>query len=69
MLTRPLGASFADGMGKPRLAGGLGWGSGTISLSLSAIIVVVVGVVAHRERSDQSGCSAPYTGCHACHLR
>lgn len=55
VLTRPLGASFADGMGKPRLAGGLGWGSGTVSLSLSAIIVVVVGVVAHRERSDQSG--------------
>ena len=49
VLTRPLGASFADGMGKPRVAGGLGWGSGTVSLSLSAIIVLVVAGVALRE--------------------
>jgi len=52
VLTRPLGASFADGMGKPRVAGGLGWGSGNVALSLSAIIVVVVALVA---RSDRRG--------------
>jgi uncharacterized membrane-anchored protein len=54
VLTRPLGASFADGMGKPRVAGGLGWGSGTVSLSLSAFIVLVVANVALRERSDRA---------------
>jgi uncharacterized membrane-anchored protein len=50
VLTRPLGASFADAMGKPRVAGGLGWGSGTVSLSLSAIIVLVVCAVALCDR-------------------
>jgi uncharacterized membrane-anchored protein len=51
VLTRPLGASFADAMGKPRVAGGLGWGSGSVSLSLSAIIVlVVVAIVALSDR-------------------
>jgi hypothetical protein len=42
-------------MGKPRVAGGLGWGSGTVSLSLSAIIVLVVTGVALREESGQTG--------------
>jgi uncharacterized membrane-anchored protein len=46
VLTRPLGASFADWMGKPRIVGGLGWGSGNVSLTLSAVIVVAVGVLA-----------------------
>jgi uncharacterized membrane-anchored protein len=54
VLTRPLGASFADAMGKPRVAGGLGWGSGTVSLSLTALIVVVVAIVALSERSDKA---------------
>jgi uncharacterized membrane-anchored protein len=54
VLTRPLGASFADAMGKPRVAGGLGWGSGTVSLSLSALIVLVVGAVATVERRDRA---------------
>jgi uncharacterized membrane-anchored protein len=52
VLTRPLGASFADAMGKPRIVGGLGWGSGRVSLVLTALIVLVVGAVAHHERSD-----------------
>jgi uncharacterized membrane-anchored protein len=49
VLTRPLGASFADWMGKPKIVGGLGWGSGNISLTLTAIIVVAVGLLAFRE--------------------
>ena len=53
VLTRPLGASFADAMGKSRDAGGLGWGSGSVSLSLSALIVLCVAAVAFSERSDQ----------------
>jgi uncharacterized membrane-anchored protein len=42
VLTRPLGASFADWMGKPKVVGGLGWGSGNVALTLSSIIVVAV---------------------------
>jgi uncharacterized membrane-anchored protein len=54
VLTRPLGASFADATGKPRIAGGLGWGSGTVSLSLTALIALVVGAVALSEQRDQA---------------
>ena len=39
VVTRPLGASFADWMGKPKLDGGLGWGQGTVSLVLTAMII------------------------------
>jgi uncharacterized membrane-anchored protein len=46
VLTRPLGASFADWMGKPKVVGGLGWGSGNVALTLSSIIVVAVAIVA-----------------------
>lgn len=43
ILTRPLGASFADWMGKAANIGGLGWGDGTVSLILLALIVCFVG--------------------------
>ena len=46
VLTRPLGASFADWMGKPKIVGGLGWGSGNVSLTLTSIIVAAVGALA-----------------------
>jgi uncharacterized membrane-anchored protein len=49
VLTRPLGASFADWMGKPKIAGGLGWGAGNVALTLSSIIVVAVLTLAHAE--------------------
>ncbi len=39
ILTRPLGASFADWMGKPHSAGGLGLGTGTVSLGLTILII------------------------------
>jgi uncharacterized membrane-anchored protein len=55
VVTRPLGASFADAMGKPRVAGGLGWGPGNVALALSAMIVVGVTLVALRERPDRVG--------------
>jgi uncharacterized membrane-anchored protein len=42
ILTRPLGASFADLIGKPILHGGLGFGTGRISIVLGAIIFVFV---------------------------
>ena len=39
IITRPLGASFADWMGVSHDRGGLGLGTGSVSLGLSIIIV------------------------------
>ena len=39
IITRPLGASFADWTGKAPSFGGLGWGDGTVTLGLSVLIV------------------------------
>lgn len=46
ILTRPLGASFADWMGVPRSLGGLDLGRGTVSLALTALIVLFVAYLA-----------------------
>ncbi len=46
VITRPLGASFADWVGKPERQGGLGWGDGRVSLILTAVIVVLVAFLA-----------------------
>lgn len=42
VVTRPLGASFADWVGKPLSLGGLGWGDGRLSLVLSMLIAILV---------------------------
>jgi uncharacterized membrane-anchored protein len=42
ILTRPLGASFADWLGKPRSFSGLGLGTGPISVVLGVLIVAFV---------------------------
>ena len=42
ILTRPLGASFADWFGKSKAVGGLGYGDGTVSIILSIVIVIFV---------------------------
>jgi uncharacterized membrane-anchored protein len=39
VITRPLGASFADWLGKPTTAGGLGLGDGPVTLALTLAIV------------------------------
>jgi uncharacterized membrane-anchored protein len=44
VVTRPLGASFADWMGVPHALGGLNWGRGTVSVSLT---ILIVGFVAY----------------------
>lgn len=43
ILTRPLGASFADWLAVPPARGGLGWGTGPVSLGLGLLIVAIVG--------------------------
>ncbi|HUK72959.1 MAG TPA: hypothetical protein VLW50_30090 [Streptosporangiaceae bacterium] len=46
VVTRPLGASFADWLGKPTSVGGLGWGDGRVSLGLTIIIACLVAYLA-----------------------
>jgi len=46
IVTRPLGASFADWMGTPRDLGGLNIGRGTVSIILTLLIVAFVGYLA-----------------------
>jgi uncharacterized membrane-anchored protein len=44
VITRPLGASFADWMGVPVARGGLGWGTGPVTALWAAAIVALVAV-------------------------
>ena len=53
IMTRPLGASFADWFGKPYL-GGLGLGDTTISLVLTILIVGFVGYLAVTRKDVKS---------------
>lgn len=46
VVTRPLGASFADWLGKPKSANGLGFGSGPVSVVLAILIVCAVAYLA-----------------------
>ena len=55
VMTRPLGASFADWMGKPVAVGGLGLGDGPVGLTLVAVIAVVVGYLAVTRKDIQQG--------------
>jgi uncharacterized membrane-anchored protein len=43
VITRPLGASIADGLAKPKNVSGAGLGNGPVMLVLGALIVVLVG--------------------------
>lgn len=53
VVTRPLGASFADWLGKPASVRGLGWGSGTVALALAIIIFCLVAFLAITRRDVQ----------------
>jgi uncharacterized membrane-anchored protein len=50
ILTRPLGASFADWAGVSHVRGGLNWGPGNVAMLLSAAICLVVWSLARRAR-------------------
>jgi uncharacterized membrane-anchored protein len=54
ILTRPLGASFADWTSKPHSIGGLGFGDGTVSLALTIILVLFVGYLTLSRKDLQS---------------
>ena len=59
VLTRPLGASFADWTGKAHDGGGLGWGDGPVAAVLTALIVASVGYLQIRQRRDLDRASEP----------
>lgn len=52
IMTRPLGASFADWFGKPHDVSGLGLGTGPISLVLAVVIIALVGYVSIGRKGD-----------------
>ncbi len=51
--TRPLGASFADWLGKPHSVGGLGLGDGPVALVLALAIFLLVAFLAVTHRDVQ----------------
>jgi len=56
IVTRPLGASFADWMGVTTDRGGLGWGTGPVTLALTIVIVCLVGyLTVTREDVESDG--------------
>lgn len=57
VLTRPLGASFADWVGRARSLSGLGLCQGEVSLALTTLIVILVGylTVTHKDVKVEHG--------------
>jgi len=53
VLTRPLGASVADWLGKPVSLGGLGWGDGPVAFVLTGMIAILVTYLAITRRDVQ----------------
>jgi uncharacterized membrane-anchored protein len=53
VITRPLGASVADWLGKPVSVGGRGVGDGVVSLVLVLLIIALVGYLAATRRDVQ----------------
>ncbi len=58
VMTRPLGASFADYLGKSRHAHGLGYGDGPVAFVLAIAIVALVAFVARTGRDAQTASAA-----------
>jgi uncharacterized membrane-anchored protein len=55
IVTRPIGASFADWMGVAHSRSGLGWGTGPVSLVLAVLILICVGylTMTHQHAEDE----------------
>jgi uncharacterized membrane-anchored protein len=54
IMTRPLGASFADWFGKPHNISGLGYGDGIVSGVLTILIILFVGYLTVTKKDVQS---------------
>jgi len=58
VVTRPLGASFADWFAAPTgTAGGLGWGTGPITVILTVAIIGLVGYLSTLSREEYRACA------------
>ena len=55
VLTRPVGASFADWMAVPKARGGLDWGTGTVTVAMSIVIAALVGYLTLTRTDVDSG--------------
>jgi len=53
VVTRPLGASFADYIGRPKSLSGLGFGSGRLAVIVTIIVACLVGYLAVTRRDIQ----------------
>ena len=62
VLTRPLGASVADWLGKPSADGGVGIGAGVVSLVLAAALVAIVDRPRAKRRRRSGGLSQRLRG-------
>jgi uncharacterized membrane-anchored protein len=54
VMTRPLGASFADWIGKPTDMGGLGYGTASVSIVLTVLILMFVGYLSITHMDTES---------------
>ncbi|MFZ0322857.1 MAG: hypothetical protein WAN48_01870 [Actinomycetes bacterium] len=63
IFTRPLGASFADWFALPPSRGGLGFGTGPVSIALALAIAALVGYLAvtRRDVDDEAAAPLPLT--------
>jgi uncharacterized membrane-anchored protein len=59
IITRPLGASFADWFDYPRHSSGLGWSTLPVWTTLAVVMVAVVTVIGRRERRNAVGDAPP----------
>jgi uncharacterized membrane-anchored protein len=50
IVTRPLGASYADWLGVSHARGGLNWGSGSVSVGMTVLILAAVALLARTRR-------------------
>jgi uncharacterized membrane-anchored protein len=55
VLTRPLGASYADWMGVPHSVGGLDFGRGPVAIGLTVPIIALVAYLAISRRDVEPG--------------
>ena len=55
VMTRPLGASIADGLGKPKSVSGMGFGNGWIALIFAVAIFAMVAYLATTRADVQKG--------------
>jgi uncharacterized membrane-anchored protein len=62
VVTRPLGASFADYLGRPQALSGLGLGSGRIAVVVTIVVACLVGYLAVTRRDIQRPLAATAPG-------